>query len=769
MPSLRLLSPALACCCLAGSSLALRVQDPSAEPVPVLPAAAVAADPGWIDLAFEPVPEPARRAGAGFELAPPERCVRWQVDGLRLLLFDLDGDGTISVDGRDGLGLEASPYVVHLPNVLLVGEGQYRLTISGEQFFYERIELGLEPQLVADAAHLNELRIGAGRRPAWLDAEVSRGCSNHIAYLVANHLADGWYNPSTTIERPGWAGRTKAGDLAAGQSIYAFGCLDLHEAIDEWSRTALHAALLMDPRLSALGVAQEAGISMLRHFHDGDVVGIQTLPVDGARGVSPAFHPKGERPSPVTGTLDAIGCGTPVIAYLPENCYRRRVESFNLRTLDRDGLPYGREIPAYLSTPMRAANPYWAQNYGCLVLIPETPLKPLTSYRASLRLQGFPESVRWSFETSADSDASDDFTTDLLEGAKKGGQALEPLRFEERLRSAGGLARLAPKEGWQVEFDKQVFYFFDMDADGRLRTDGSDGLGTEGAAFVVPLRERLLTRAGQLRLRFEEGRLEYLVEALPLPKKLVAASALLTELRIGAGVEPVVLDQVASHHAASHARYLIENQMNDGSAGLLVHGEDPKRPAYTPAGARAAQVGLIACGASGLDFALWNWFTGAYHRPLLIDPELASIGVAYEDRAAVLVPGQSLAHPQSPWVHPAPDSIGVPQRFSRDGEVPNPVLGSKLGKGLGFPILVRLPRADFMTEVEAFRLLDEAGAEVDCAHSSPAEPANLLRSENAGCAFLIPRKPLAAGARYRVEFSQGGRTPLKWEFTTKGR
>ncbi|MFT4540508.1 MAG: hypothetical protein ACI841_000613 [Planctomycetota bacterium] len=725
---------------------------------------------GWCEIVFGELTGDARRMGYGLDSDIPNRAAPWLVDGIDLLLYDLDGDGTITLEGRDGFGLAVSPYIVSLPEVVLVGTSQYKLSVSQEQIFFEAQALDMEPELVRDAASLNEMRIRGGRRPAWIDARVSRDCSSHIEYLVLNNLSDRWHNPSTTIERPGWAGRTTGGDIAAGQSIYAFGCLDLKEAIDQWSRTAFHGALLMDPRLSAIGVAHESGITMLRHFHNGEFATVATLPPDGAREVSPHFHPKGERPNPVPGSMDAIGSGTPIVAYLPETLFRARIDAFNLRRLDEDDLPFGPEVPVMVSSPMRAANPYWAQNYGCLVMIPQLPLEPEASYRVSLRVHGFPKPIRWSFSTAeGDSSMTDVFTADVLEGSKVVRKELQRLQLDERLRASEELAKYAPREGWQLKLGKQEFYFFDMDGSGDLSTDGLDGIGMKGAAFVVPLSDRLLTQVGQLRLTFDEAHMEYRTENLPLSKKLVKAASLVTELRIAAGLRPIVLDQLASHHAQQHVRYLIENEMNDGSAGLRVHHEDPELPGYTPAGARAAQLGVIACGSSGLDFAVWNWFTGAYHRPMLIDPKLESIGVAYEDRAAVLVPAQSLEHPQLPWTSPAAGATGVPIRFCRDGEVPNPVLGTKMGKGLGFPILVRLPRSDFMTTVKLFRLLDEAGVEVKCEASSPADPANLLRPQNAGCAFLIPRKPLKADALYRVEFQQSGRPLVDWEFTTKGR
>jgi uncharacterized protein YkwD len=110
-----------------------------------------------------------------------------------------------------------------------------------------------------------------------------------------------------------------------------------------------------------------------------------------------------------------------------------------------------------------------------------------------------------------------------------------------------------------------------------------------------------------------------------LDEKMLAR---VNEVRKLAGVPPVRLDADLSHGCQLHARYLSLNAKSAAAVGMAVHQEDPSLPGATPAGARAARMGVIAVQLDPQS-CVDNWMATLYHRVPLLAPDLERVGFGH--------------------------------------------------------------------------------------------------------------------------------------------
>ncbi len=314
-----------------------------------------------------------------------------RLDNRRLRLFDLDGDGVIT-PGLDGLGLPEEPFVVSLPERLLLFAGQYRVSIGDD----DRLELapedfGERAALVVEVALVNELRIRAGRPLAVFDLEASIACEKHCDYLQRNGRADGDSGMSAHEERPGEPGYSEEGARAGRGSCLGFKTFSYREVLLGWYATSWHAAPLLAPEMRSFGAARRHGVAMFYPATFGGAKKSWIHPADGARNIPRSFSPRGELPNPVPGTEYGRGCGYPIFVFLADP----GVELVDVTVRDAKG----RTVEGSWSCPSRPANPDWPSNSSLALFIPKAPLRRDMRYDVSFKLGS--GDLDWSFRTES--------------------------------------------------------------------------------------------------------------------------------------------------------------------------------------------------------------------------------------------------------------------------------------------------------------------------------------------------------------------------------
>ena len=82
------------------------------------------------------------------------------------------------------MGLAEFPFVVSLPEELLVSSGQYSYRFDGlKALLLRRTELELDPAIFPSARTLTEVRIRAGLRPLVLENEASEAARSHLSLI----------------------------------------------------------------------------------------------------------------------------------------------------------------------------------------------------------------------------------------------------------------------------------------------------------------------------------------------------------------------------------------------------------------------------------------------------------------------------------------------------------------------------------------------------------------------------------------------------------
>ena len=332
-----------------------------------------------------------------------------------------------------------------------------------------------------------------------------------------------------------------------------------------------------------------------------------------------------------------------------------------------------------------------------------------------------------------------------------------------------GSSRLENK-AYAVEIDGRKLLFFDVDRDRKLTS--ADGVTFEGQRFVVPLPEELLLAGGQYAYRFEGTRSVALCRTeLGLDPDVFPTVIAITEVRMRAGLKPLVIESEASKAARAHLDYLETNRVvRNRRITMDAHHEHPDRAGYSAEGALAGATGILGVGPSLTEDVL-GWYASTFHGVKLLAPTLERIGIARRHGLSLVFPAPMnasvAAGPGRIQLHPPDGALDVPPGFSSAGEVPSPVPGDSLGAGTGFPLFVRLPPALQARRDSTLELRNAAGELVRGYLSTPSDPASPLFPRNMGCVFFIPATRLEDGEHYTASFLQEGmREPLTWSFQT---
>ncbi|MBI5851274.1 MAG: CAP domain-containing protein [Planctomycetes bacterium] len=220
-------------------------------------------------------------------------------------------------------------------------------------------ELDREVQSTLQA--LDALRANAfGAASAWLnpvppisfDAELSRGCQAHAAYLV-RHPEQSARWPDVHEENPDHADWSAAGAWAGGHSVIACGAKNGATALHSWMGTFYHRLLLLDPGLVRVGLGQSRDVVVL---DSGSMVASRqdswhvAWPPDGMTDVPVRFVP--ELPNPVPGE-DQAQWGYPITLQLGVRTSHNEPE-VTMRL--NEGAATGKAVPCWFVSPQQPTN-----------------------------------------------------------------------------------------------------------------------------------------------------------------------------------------------------------------------------------------------------------------------------------------------------------------------------------------------------------------------------------------------------------------------------
>ena len=334
------------------------------------------------------------RPGFGMATAIPAEAFLVKVGAATLRFFDLDQDGKLAAR-VDGMALGDAPFVVPIPDELLLREAQYKVAFEGiAAIALTPVDLGAARDLVADASLLTEMRVRAGLKPFALDPSCCADCRNHCDYVVRNGLLNSSIGLSIHDEDAANPGFTPGG-AAAGKASDILPMADsLREALVGFYTALWHGVPIFDPSVERVGVAIVPKKIAMLAFVDQKASTVDFHhPADGATGIPCSFFSHGEMPNPVPGTYQAMGCGFPILMRLSG-----RLGEFEWAEVTD---PKGTKVAGTTSSPQHPATPDWPSNSGSAAFIPARPLAPATTYRVRFKFKSAAEPIAWSFTTEA--------------------------------------------------------------------------------------------------------------------------------------------------------------------------------------------------------------------------------------------------------------------------------------------------------------------------------------------------------------------------------
>lgn len=318
----------------------------------------------------------------------PERALAAQIGGDKLLLWDLDGDGKLTI-GKDGLSLPGGRFVVALPPVLLLATGQYTLAFpEADRMTATAQALDLPTDMVEDAAAMTRIRLRAGVPPLALDLQACRDCLAHCDYLRQNPPDLMSLTPHD--EHPGKPGYTENGAQAGRMSCIYYGS-DVGDALAWCGATLWHGIPILDPSVQRFGVGNAHGFVLVFPQGAQPLTHAFSHPADGATDIPREFAKRGEQPNPSLGSDYGKGCGMPILVKLPLDFGSPLVKA--TVTDER-----GRAVAGTQSCPRTPANPTWPTNSQCAAFVPSAPLKAGTRYHVRFEFEA--ATLEWNFTTS---------------------------------------------------------------------------------------------------------------------------------------------------------------------------------------------------------------------------------------------------------------------------------------------------------------------------------------------------------------------------------
>ena len=287
---------------------------------------------------------------------------------------------------------------------------------------------------------------------------------------------------------------------------------------------------------------------------------------------------------------------------------------------------------------------------------------------------------------------------------------------------------------------RRALALVDVNGNGRWDDDGVDGWQEKGGDYLLPYEQPLVL--GDLLVdlaRVAPDALRYRVTPVEAPAEHRAALSALNAVRTRNGIAPVTHDAALSEGCRLHCLYCAANG--------LAHEEDPERPGYTEAGARAGPRSNVMTGTT-LARAAEDAYRTFYHRRAIMQPGTRAVGFGAA-HGYVAVDGLSRVEPR-PWrwpvILPAPDTDGQPTAYNH-GESPHPV---PLEPQAGLPITLTWPQGTKIEDVRASVETAGRGSAVRAHVSWPGHPADASIPDNHDTIGVIPGERLRPRTTYRV-------------------
>ncbi|MHC4818333.1 MAG: CAP domain-containing protein [Planctomycetota bacterium] len=307
--------------------------------------------------------------------------------------------------------------------------------------------------------------------------------------------------------------------------------------------------------------------------------------------------------------------------------------------------------------------------------------------------------------------------------------------------------------------EKRLFFFFDVDGNGKFNDLGVDGWALSKMPYMLPLEEKTVIGASEFHWDVaEDGSLiRFRIQPLPLNAGQKRVLIQFNQWRFMNGLPAVTIDQKLSEACNKHCAYMERHGMT--------HHEEPGEQGYSEDGAEAGRRSCL--GEDGPVQSVHMFYASFFHRLPFVYPGTRSIGVGSSKRYTA-VDGLSLRD-RRPWTYPiivpAPNSFGHLTHFTP--ELPNPVPPEL--KLPGFPITLTFDTGT-ITDVRArLRLKHARGKEVPILVSSPEHPASKKRPQNRQTICIIPRVPLAPMRTWWVKVTyrlDGADKEHIWTFNT---
>lgn len=247
------------------------------------------------------------------------------------------------------------------------------------------------------AERLNAFRKNAGLEPVVWDAELSRGCAAHAAYLARNYGHPSTLGLGAHTEDPKLPGYSEEGLQAAKASVVGYE--HPFDTVEGLMATFFHRLPLLDRHakrfgFGAVGDAKAGWVSVLRMEPGKGADDAPVLyPIDQQKDVPLAFLGL-EAPDPLPEAKGERNTGYPITVTFPGNRPVAKVTA----TLTDDK---GKQLPAYLSTPEKPAQTAAAQA-DTICLIAKQPFRVNTTYTVAVSadVAGKPWKKSWSFTTT---------------------------------------------------------------------------------------------------------------------------------------------------------------------------------------------------------------------------------------------------------------------------------------------------------------------------------------------------------------------------------
>lgn len=251
------------------------------------------------------------------------------------------------------------------------------------------------------------------------------------------------------------------------------------------------------------------------------------------------------------------------------------------------------------------------------------------------------------------------------------------------------------------------------------------------------------------------------------------------QIRKLAGLPGVTANAAWSEGDRLHSRYMVKNDE-------ITHFEDSSKPWYTETGALAGANGNVMVSSTTAATnrnAIDMWITGPFHGVGIIDPQLRKAGFgSYREAGSGWQMGATLDVLRG--LGALPSSVKFPVRFPTDGatihlrayggfESPDPLTSCPgYSAPAGLPIILQVGDGSVTPAVTAHSITSGGKAVEHCIfdETNYANPdgnqQSLGRAVLGGrdAIVLIPRQPLAQGARYNASVTVNG-TRHTWSFT----